>query len=82
MIRLQRCYERCENVIDAFFDLADAIITLPSLRDDTKDRREANRAVAVSASRLPGNEALRERTVRGRRGRAVAACQDSGLPWA
>jgi transposase len=29
--RLQRCYERRENVIDAFFDLADAIITLRSL---------------------------------------------------
>ena len=29
--RLQRCYERHENVIDAFFDLADAIITLRSL---------------------------------------------------
>ncbi|GAA4513566.1 hypothetical protein GCM10023191_080860 [Actinoallomurus oryzae] len=29
--RLQRCYERCENVIDAFFDLADAIITLRNL---------------------------------------------------
>src|SRR5260370_14653327 len=28
--RLQRCYERRENVIDAFFDLADAIITLRS----------------------------------------------------
>jgi hypothetical protein len=26
--RLQRCYERNEDVIDAFFDLADAIITL------------------------------------------------------
>ena len=26
--RLQRCYERDEEVIDAFFDLADAIITL------------------------------------------------------
>jgi transposase len=29
--RLQRCYERNENVIDAFFDLADAIITLRRL---------------------------------------------------
>src|SRR5512133_2774767 len=29
--RLQRCYERRENVIDAFFDLADAIITVRSL---------------------------------------------------
>ena len=29
--RLQRCYERRENVIDAFFDLADAIITIRSL---------------------------------------------------
>lgn len=29
--RLQRCYERTERVIDAFFDLADAIITLRSL---------------------------------------------------
>jgi transposase len=29
--RLQRCYERRENVIDAFFDLADAVITLRSL---------------------------------------------------
>jgi hypothetical protein len=29
--RLQRCYERREYVIDAFFDLADAIITLRSL---------------------------------------------------
>jgi hypothetical protein len=26
--RLQRCYERNEDVIDAFFDLADAIITV------------------------------------------------------
>lgn len=29
--RLQRCYERREHVIDAFFDLTDAIITLRSL---------------------------------------------------
>ena len=29
--RLQRCYERNEDVIDAFFDLADAIITVRSL---------------------------------------------------
>lgn len=29
--RLQRCYERKERVIDAFFDLADAVITLRSL---------------------------------------------------
>lgn len=29
--RLQRCYERREVVIDAFFDLADAIITVRSL---------------------------------------------------
>jgi len=29
--RLQRCYERNETVIDAFFDLADAIITLRRL---------------------------------------------------
>jgi transposase len=29
--RLQRCYERNETVIDAFFDLADAIITVRRL---------------------------------------------------
>jgi len=29
--RLQRCYERREDVIDAFFDLADAIITVGRL---------------------------------------------------
>jgi transposase len=29
--RLQRCYERNEDVINAFFDLADAIITIRSL---------------------------------------------------
>jgi len=29
--RLQRCYERNEDVIDAFFDLADAIITVRSM---------------------------------------------------
>jgi len=29
--RLQRCYERSEDVIDAFFDLADAIITVRRL---------------------------------------------------
>src|SRR5215467_14419034 len=29
--RLQRCYERREEVIDAFFDLADTIITVRSL---------------------------------------------------
>lgn len=29
--RLQRCYERNEDVIDASFDLADAIITVRSL---------------------------------------------------
>jgi transposase len=29
--RLQRCYERREKVIDAFFDLADSIITVRSL---------------------------------------------------
>ena len=32
--RLQRCYERHEEVIDAFFDLADAIITVRSLNAD------------------------------------------------
>lgn len=29
--RLQRCYERTEKVIDAFFDLADTVITVRSL---------------------------------------------------
>jgi hypothetical protein len=29
--RLQRCYERSETVIDAFFDLADAIIPIRRL---------------------------------------------------
>ena len=29
--RLQRCYERKEDVVHAFFDLADAIITVRSL---------------------------------------------------
>ena len=29
--KLQRCYERREEVIDAFFDLADAIITVRRL---------------------------------------------------
>lgn len=29
--RLQRCYERHEDVVDAFFDLADTIITVRSL---------------------------------------------------
>jgi transposase len=29
--RLQRCYERRENVVDAFFDLADTIISVRSL---------------------------------------------------
>jgi hypothetical protein len=29
--RLQRCYERNETVIDAFFDLADSVITLRRL---------------------------------------------------
>jgi transposase len=29
--RLQRCYERRQAVIDAFFDLADSIITVRSL---------------------------------------------------
>lgn len=29
--RLARCYERRLTVIDAFFDLADAVITVPSL---------------------------------------------------
>ena len=29
--RLQRCYKRREKVIEAFFDLADAIITVRSL---------------------------------------------------
>ena len=29
--RLQRCYERNEDIIDAFFDLADAIITVRRL---------------------------------------------------
>jgi transposase len=29
--RLQRCYERKEEVIDAFFDLADTIITVRRL---------------------------------------------------
>jgi hypothetical protein len=29
--RLQRCYERREDVIDAYFDLADGVITVRSL---------------------------------------------------
>ncbi|GAA2091800.1 hypothetical protein GCM10009780_35990 [Actinomadura alba] len=29
--RLARCYERCTRVVEAFFDLADAIITVCSL---------------------------------------------------
>ena len=29
--RLQRCYERREDVVDAFFDLADTIITVRSM---------------------------------------------------
>lgn len=29
--RLQRCYERRETVVDAYFDLADAVITVRSL---------------------------------------------------
>jgi transposase len=33
--KLQRCYERDETVIDAFFDLADAIITLRRLVRDS-----------------------------------------------
>jgi transposase len=45
--RLQRCYERRETVIDAFFDLADTVITVRSLirrswtshRWDTRPRR-------------------------------------------
>lgn len=45
--RLQRCYERRETVVDAFFDLADAIITVRSLirqawtthRWDTRPRK-------------------------------------------
>jgi hypothetical protein len=28
---MQRCYERDEDVIDAFFDLADTIVTVRSL---------------------------------------------------
>ncbi len=36
--RLQRCYERREEVIDAFFDLADAIITVRSLIRPGMDR--------------------------------------------
>ncbi|HYZ54575.1 MAG TPA: hypothetical protein VE733_13895 [Streptosporangiaceae bacterium] len=28
---VQRCYERRENVIDAYFDLADTVITVRSL---------------------------------------------------
>lgn len=35
--RLQRCYERRETVIDAFFDLADAIITVRSLIPESLD---------------------------------------------
>lgn len=46
--RLQRCYERKEEVIDAFFDLADAIITLRRLIREAWtlyrwDTRPANR---------------------------------------
>jgi hypothetical protein len=42
----QRCYERRERVIDAFFDLADAIITVRSLirRSWTTHRWETRRA--------------------------------------
>ncbi len=29
--RLQRCYERKEDVVNAYFDLADAVITIRSL---------------------------------------------------
>jgi IS5 family transposase len=46
--RLQRCYERKEKVIDAFFDLADAIITIRRLIREAwtlyrGDTRPANR---------------------------------------
>jgi IS5 family transposase len=46
--RLQRCYERREKVIDAFFDLVDAIITLRRLIREAWtryrwDTRPANR---------------------------------------
>jgi len=46
--KLQRCYERKEKVIDAFFDLADAIITVRRLIREAwtlyrRDTRPANR---------------------------------------
>jgi len=46
--KLQRCYERREEVIDAFFDLADAIITVRRLIREAWtlyrwDTRPANR---------------------------------------
>jgi hypothetical protein len=54
--RLQRCYERHENVINAFFDLADAIITLRSLirRAWTTHRWDDRPALSSTAVVGPG----------------------------
>jgi hypothetical protein len=58
--RLQRCYERNDDVIDAFFDLADAIITVRSLirqawtryRWDSRPARHQS-GYGVSVARAP-----------------------------
>jgi transposase len=56
--RLQRCYERNEEVINAFFDLADAIITLRRLIREAWtlyrwDTRPANRPLSKHLSARP-----------------------------
>ena len=51
--RLQRCYERNEDVIDAFFDLADAIITVRSLIRRGMDPLPVGRPPADDRDHLP-----------------------------
>jgi IS5 family transposase len=51
--RLQRCYERKEDVIDAFFDLADTITTVRSMIHPSWTSTAATAARRNDPDRLP-----------------------------
>ena len=72
--RLQRCYERRANVIDAFFDLADAIITIRSLI------RQAWTAYRMGRPGSEGDHPRWHLAHRHQRGQAIAS-QIRNLSW-
>ncbi len=76
--RLQRCYERNEDVIDAFFDLADTIITVRSLI-----RRHGSRTGGTAARRSdhdqpPIRAASKTRTTKTMAGAERSHCDSRG----